>query len=156
WWSPDGKRIAFTRIDEARVPMQRRFEIQAGDVDIIEQRYPATGTNNVDIRLGVIAVDRSDDAGGIDWIDLGPSTDIYLPHVTWLLYSACMGFRLQRPDPRCLDLIKASLGYDRKRVLLTETSETWINLSHDLRPLADGGFVWSSERDGYRHLYLHG
>ncbi len=155
WWSPDGKRIAFTRIDEARVPLQRRFEIQAGDVDIIEQRYPAAGQNNVDIRLGVVAIDGDDDARTVDWIDLGPSTDIYLPRVTWRPDSAAVWFQRQSRNQRRLELIEANLADGRQRVLLTETSETWINLSNDLKPLVDGGFIWSSERDGYRHLYVH-
>jgi dipeptidyl-peptidase-4 len=157
WWSPDGKRIAFTRIDEARVPMQRRFEIQAGDVDIIEQRYPATGQNNVDIRLGVVTIADDDNDGEreVAWIDLGPSTDIYLPRVNWRPDSAAMWFQRQSRNQRRLELIEANLANGRQRILLTETSETWINLSHDLEPLADGGFVWSSERDGYRHLYVH-
>src|SRR5690606_28134809 len=43
----------------------------------------------------------------------------------------------------------------RQQVLLTETAGTWINLHDDLRFLADGSFVWASERDGWKRLYLH-
>ncbi len=153
WWSADGRRIAYARFDEARVPVQRRFEIQAGDVDIIEQRYPGTGENNVDIQLGVIAVDATD--ANVDWIDLGPSTDIYLARVHWRPDGEALWFQRQSRDQRRLELVEADLASGQQRVLLTENAETWINLHHDLRPLAAGGFLWSSERDGWRHLYLH-
>ncbi len=153
WWSPDGKRIAYVRVDEARVPMQRRFEIQAGSVDIIEQRYPAAGENNADVRLGVIAVD--DAKPSTSWIDLGPSTDIYLARVNWRADGGAVWFQRQSRDQRRLELIEAIPGDGRQRVLLTETADTWVNLHDDLRPLRDGRFLWSSERDGFRHLYVH-
>jgi dipeptidyl-peptidase-4 len=41
------------------------------------------------------------------------------------------------------------------RVILTETSPHWVALSDDMKPLKDGGFLWSSERSGYKHLYLY-
>jgi dipeptidyl-peptidase-4 len=154
WWSPDGSAIAFTRIDEARVPLQQRFEIQAGAVDTVEQRYPAAGTRNVDIQLGVVAV--GDEAPAVEWIDLGPSTDIYLARVDWRDDGKAVLFQRQSRDQRRLELIEAELDGGRQRVLLTETATTWINLHNDLRPLPDGRFIWSSERDGWRHLYLHG
>jgi len=44
-----------------------------------------------------------------------------------------------------------------QRVLVTETSPTWINLNNDLTFLKDGkSFLWGSERSGYHHLYLYG
>lgn len=153
WWSPDGRRIAYARFDEARVPVQTRFEIQAGGVDLIEQHYPAPGENNVDIRLGVIEVDR--DGAQTDWLDLGPSTDIYLARVHWRGDGEAVWFQRQSRDQRRLELIEAELASGQQRVLLTENADTWINLHHDLRLLADGGFLWTSERDGWRHLYVH-
>src|SRR5690606_160038 len=42
----------------------------------------------------------------------------------------------------------------RQRTLVTETSDTWVPLHDDLRFLADGRFLWSSERDGFEHLYI--
>ena len=38
--------------------------------------------------------------------------------------------------------------------MLTETSDHWINLHHDLKFLKDAkSFIWASERDGFKHLY---
>ena len=43
-----------------------------------------------------------------------------------------------------------------QRVLLTENSDTWIDLNDDLRFLPGGKrFIWGSDRSGYHHLYLY-
>src|SRR5690606_10292604 len=42
----------------------------------------------------------------------------------------------------------------RAQTIFTETSDSWLNLTDNLRPLKDGRLIWSSERDGYSHLYL--
>src|SRR5690606_35754555 len=56
-----------------------------------------------------------------------------------------------------LDLVMVDAATLRQTPLLQETSKTWTNLHSDLRFLADGqAFIWASERDGYKHLYLHG
>ncbi len=39
--------------------------------------------------------------------------------------------------------------------VLSETSDVWINLHDMFRPLDSGGFIWASERTGFRHLYLY-
>ena len=63
WWAPDESRIAFTRIDESPVIASKRYEYGADGVTVVEQRYPAAGTDNVLIRLGVVGVQN----GKIRW-----------------------------------------------------------------------------------------
>ncbi len=152
WWSPDGTRIAFLRVDNSPVQLTRRFEIRADEIEIIEQRYPFTGTPNVSYRLGVVEVE----SGEIDWIDLGEEPDIYIPRVAWLPDGKRLSFQRQSRDQKRLELVIADLASETTRVVLTETADTWINLHDDLR-FIDGmdAFLWSSERDGYRHLYLY-
>ena len=53
WWSPDDTRIAYTRVDEARIPETERFEINARNVVVVRQRYPFTGAANVPVQLFV-------------------------------------------------------------------------------------------------------
>ena len=59
WWSPDDSRIAYTRVDEARIPEVERFEINARNVVMVRQRYPFTGAANVPVQLFVASVRRS-------------------------------------------------------------------------------------------------
>ena len=180
WWAPDDSAIAYARIDETPVPVQRRFEIYADRTDVVEQRYPAAGDPNVLVELFVakpaaFASAPGSVEGRIDTrsgpqtvklqttmgpprpqrIDLGPERDIYLARVDWR-DPQHLTFQRQSRDQRTLDLIEVDLAANTQRSLQRETAATWIPLHHNLRFLRDGGLLWSSERSGFMHLYRYG
>ncbi|ASR43313.1 peptidase S9 [Xanthomonas citri pv. mangiferaeindicae] len=149
WWAPDDSAIAYARIDESPVPVQKRYEVYPDRTDVVEQRYPAAGDDNVRISLHVVAPQ----GGAATAIDLGSDPDIYLARVQWR-DAQRLTFQRQSRDQQTLELIEATLATGRQRTLLVERSRTWVPLHDDLRFLADGRFVWSSERDGFQHLYV--
>lgn len=152
WWAPDDSAVAFIRVDESPVQIAERFEIHAEDFEVYEQRYPATGTPNVLVKLGVIAPDGS----GLRWMDTGEETDIYLARVDWFPDGEYLAVQRQSRDQQTLDLLKVNTRDGESRVLLTETSDTWINLHNELGFLESRPeFIWSSERSGHVHLYLY-
>ncbi|MBA3928555.1 MAG: S9 family peptidase [Xanthomonas sp.] len=150
WWAPDDTAIAFARIDETPVPLVKRYEVYPDRTEVIEQRYPAAGDDNVLVQLGVIAP-----KGGATprWIDLGAEQDIYLARVDWRDPQR-LTFQRQSRDQKTLELIETTLATGKQRTLVTETSTTWVPLHNDLRFLKNGRFLWSSERHGFEHLYL--
>ncbi|MFW5927093.1 MAG: S9 family peptidase, partial [Wenzhouxiangella sp.] len=152
WWSPDGSRIAFLRIDESPIETTRRYEIEADEIGMVEQRYPYAGTDNVTYRLGVVEIE----SGEITWIDLGEEEDIYIPRVKWLPDGERLAFQRQSRDQKTLELLLADPDDGSARAIVTEQSDTWVNLHDDLHFLEDmPAFIWSSERDGHNHLYLY-
>ena len=150
WWAPDDSAIAFARIDESPVPVQKRYEVYPDRTAVVEQRYPAAGDRNVLVRLLVAPVGRT---GATREIDLGKQQDIYLARVDWRGADR-LTFQRQSRDQHKLELIETDLASGKQRTLQTETSKTWVPLHNDLRFLADGRILWSSERSGFEHLYL--
>jgi dipeptidyl-peptidase-4 len=150
WWSPDESHIAFTRVDEAPVLTISRSEIYAESIKIIEQKYPQAGTDNAVITLGIKAIDGSNP----QWVDLGENTDIYLARVDWM-NADTLTFQKQSRDQKTLSLIAYSLASQETRSLVNEVSNTWLNLHFDLTFLDNEQFIWASERDGFKHLYLY-
>jgi len=150
WWAPDDSAIAFARIDETPVPVQKRYEVYPDRTEVVEQRYPAAGDHNVLVKLGVIAPKAN---AAAKWVDLGSEQDIYLARVDWRDPQR-LTFQRQSRDQHKLELIEADLANGRQRVLQTETSNTWVPLHDDLRFLKDGRILWNSERSGYEHLYV--
>ncbi|KRG72116.1 peptidase S9 [Pseudoxanthomonas dokdonensis] len=150
WWAPDDSAIAFARIDETPVPVQKRFEVYPDRTEIVEQRYPAAGDANVLVKLGVVSP-----AGGTTrWLDLGDNPDIYLARVDWR-DPRHPTFQRQSRNQRTLELIEADLDSGKQRTLITETSKAWVPLNNNLRFLDDGRILWSSEKSGFEHLYLY-
>jgi dipeptidyl-peptidase-4 len=150
WWAPDDSAIAFARIDESKVPVQKRYEVYPDRTEVVEQRYPAAGETNVAIQLATIAPKPG---AAPQWIDLGKNPDIYLTRVDWR-DPQHLTFQRQSRDQRTLELIEVALAAGSQRTLITETAKTWVPLHNSLYFLKDGRFVWSSERSGFEHLYV--
>ena len=150
WWSPDEKNIAFLRVDESPVQTVVRNEIYAEKIELIEQRYPATGTNNAHIQLAITDIKGKKTR----FIDIGDDQDIYIARVKWFNDSSHLSYQIQSRDQKKLILKAYHVKKRRQKTLLSETSEQWINLHKDLIFLDDNKtFIWASERDGFKHLY---
>lgn len=148
WWSEDEKKIAYIQVDESPVSITQRYEINAENIEIVKQRYPYAGAANVIVKLAILDLS----SGKSQWIDLGENTDIYLPRVKWLPDSATLSYQLMSRNQQHLSLNFATLNGNNTQVL-QESSKTWLNLHNDLYFLKKTGFIWASERDGYKHLY---
>jgi dipeptidyl-peptidase-4 len=151
WWSPEDRRIAVERFDEASVGIVTRAAIGASGTTTFEQRYPVAGSPNVDVSLFVI----DPDGGNRIQVDLGPERDIYLARVDWAPDGGTLYVqRIDRGQTR-LDMLAVDPATGKSRVLFSETAapDHWINLSDNYRFLRDGSLIWWSERDGFGHLY---
>ena len=149
WWSPDGTRLAFLQFDTSTVNPAPITGDSFLYPELELQRYPKAGTSNSKVRLGVV------DLGGTDpvWLDTGDA-DSYLVRAGWTPAGEVWVQRLNR-DQTILDLLAADPESGASRVLVSDEDPTWINIRDDLRFLSDGRFLWTSERDGWRHLYLY-
>jgi dipeptidyl-peptidase-4 len=149
-WSPDGRRIAFWRFDQSPIPFYRlENNLATPYPEVFPYRYPKAGEPNSKVRLGVI------DAGGgaPTWLPVGDDPDVYLPRMDWLGADTLAVQRMNRHQNR-VELLLAPADGRQPRTVLTESDSAWVDIDDDLTWLDDGRFVWSSERDGFNHLYL--
>jgi len=153
WWSPDSSQIAYLEMDERHVTQYPSIDYLSLVGEIRTMRYPKAGGANPIVRVGVVPVS----GGETRWIDLGRDSNIYVARVAWLRDSKRLAIeRLNRAQNK-LELLFADAADGRAQVVLVEEDKYWINLSDDLYFFRDGRqFLWSSERDGFRHLYLYG
>lgn len=152
WWSPDSSAIAYLEMDERKVSRYPMVDFASPSGEAEMQRYPVAGGANPIVRVLVASLNDGEPRA----MDTGAETDIYIPRVNWLADSKHLGIqRLNRTQTR-LDLLIADTATGSTRAALTENDDYWINVSDDLFFLKDGKrFLWSSERSGYRHLYLY-
>ena len=149
WWSPDDRRIAVARVDESPVATVTRAAIGVDGTRVYAQRYPKAGTPNARVDLFVFDVAT----GAQVKVDLGPDADIYLARVNWTAAGDALLVQRETRDQTRLDVLRVDPATGKSTLLFSETAKTWVNLSDDLKPLADGSLIWTSERDGNRHLY---
>ncbi len=149
WWSPDDSRIAVARVDESGVAVVSRAAIGADGTKVYDQRYPRAGAANAVVQLFVMRADGT----GLARVDLGTNDDIYLARVDWAADGKTLYVQRQSRNQKTLDLLRVDPSTGASSVVFTERAKTWLNLHDNFRTLADGSILWSSERDGFSHLY---
>jgi dipeptidyl-peptidase-4 len=103
-------------------------------------------------KIGVIDLE----SGKTTWIDTGADTDVYLARMEWAdSPSELIIQRLNRHQNRN-DLLLADAATGKSRTLLSDTDKAWVEIDADPAFINDGKqFIWASEEDGYKHLYLY-
>ena len=152
WWSPDESTIALTKVDMSPVEVVTRNEIYADSIKLIDQRYPYAGTDNILINLGFIDVNSPADQ--IRWVDLGKDKDIYLTRGKWLPDSKNFSYQWQTRNQQQQQLVFVNSNSLQRHPIITETSDTWVNIQDGLK-FIEQGFLWTSELDGFKHIYLY-
>ncbi|XP_057951600.1 uncharacterized protein LOC131146203 [Malania oleifera] len=166
WWSLDCRFIAFTEVDSSGVPLFRIMHQGKSSVGLEAQEdhaYPFAGASNVKVRLGVVSVR----GGPVSWMDLlcgggdqNNNDEEYLARVNWMHGNILIAQVLNRRHTK-LKVVKFDIRTGQRKVLLVEEHDTWVNLHDCFTPLDkgvtkySGGFIWASEKTGFRHLYLH-
>ena len=152
YWSPDSKQIAFYTFDESQVP---EYDMQEwGDLYPKEYRfkYPKAGEKN-----SVVSVSSYDVASArTTKLDVGPEPDQYIPRVMWTQVPNTLSIqRLNRLQNK-LEILHGDASTGQTRVVLTDTNPAYVEINDDLKYLAGGKqFIFTSEKDGFQHLYLH-
>ncbi|GAB3503417.1 S9 family peptidase [Spirosoma knui] len=158
-WSPDSRKVAWIRFDESRVP---EYDMQLwGGLYPVEYRfkYPKAGEANSIVTVWIADVATGKKVQAQTGRSVEPSeTDMYLPRIQWTKNSNLLSIRRLNRLQNKLDLLHVSASTGQATTVLTETSPTYVDLefTDDLTYLQDGkSFIWSSERSGFKHLYLY-
>lgn len=152
WWSPDGKFIAYLQIDNTPVKVFRFPKYLSPYTEIEEQEYAKAGEANTIVKVGVVSVE----GGTTQWLDLGSDTSSYIARVDWLPDSRRIAIQRQSRNQDTLDLLFCNSETGASKLIVREIDQRWVSL-HDNLSFIEGGeeFIWSSERDGFQHLYLY-
>jgi dipeptidyl-peptidase-4 len=152
WWSPDSSAIAYFEMDERKVAKYPLVDFSSPTGEAEEEPYPPAGGGNPIMRVLVAPVS----GGEARAMDTGENADVYIARVNWLTDSKHLAIQRLNRQQTVLDLLIADTTNGQTRTVLNETDQYWININNDLHFLKDGKrFLWSSERSGYRHLYLY-
>jgi dipeptidyl-peptidase-4 len=158
WWSPDSSAIAFLRLDETGVPIYTLVDDVESPARVETSPYPRAGDTNPTVKLGVAKLGAEKPA----WVDLSKYAggDFLIVEVAWSPKSD-LSFQVQDREQTWLDLdsVQGASGEPKGGTLaapstiLRETTKTWAAVNGPPKWLADGSFLWFSEKTGWQQLY---
>lgn len=150
FWSPDGKKIAFYRFDETEV---EQFSMDVYGTLYPSQdvfKYPKAGELNAKVTINVYDSETQKTTP----IDLGKYE--YIPRIKWTKSNNSLSVQRMNRHQNVLDLILINTRDYSQNIILNETTETYIDITDNLTFLNNKKqFIWTSERDGYNHIYLY-
>ena len=153
-WSPDGKSIAYWQLDAEGV---RDFYL-INDTDdlypkIIPIQYPKAGTTNSAGRVGAVSAE----GGATRWLEVpGDPRNNYIARMNWAASSSELVLqqlnRLQNTNRVFIGDVRSG----QVKNVLTDRDDAWVDIQgDDIEWIEDGKrFIWVSEQDGWRHVYL--
>ena len=154
WWSPDGKKLAFMRFDDTKVPM---FPINGstGQHGYTEKtRYPKAGDPNPEVRVGFVPAE----GGKVVWADFNEKTDQYFGTPFWSFDSSSMMVQWMDRGQDNLKFYAVNPENGTKKEIYDEKQSAWIDLSDDERIeyLKDNKhYILKSDKTGWAHFYLY-
>ena len=147
-WSGDSKNIAFLRFDETEVPTFSMDIVGTGLYPTQQVfKYPKAGENNSVVSLNLYHV--SD--GKTTKIDLGNYE--YIPRIKWTNNSEILSVMTLNRHQNDLKLYAVNSVNFTSKVILNETDKAYVDIQDNLTFLNDNSFIWTSEKDGFNHIY---
>ena len=151
-WSPDGTRIAYWQLDRSPVGTFHLVDETRLYPELVPIRYPKAGTPNSAVRVGSLEL-----ATGITtWFDVDPDHGYYIARMDWASSPGEVAIQTLNRHQNRLEILLGDAATGETRTLLVEEDEAWVDVNDDLVWI-DGGerFLWTSDRDGWRHLYRY-
>lgn len=148
-WAPDGKKIAFLRFDESDVREWTMPVYSATYPELYKFKYPKAGEVNAKVTLHVHFLDRGETRS----YDVDPGSEHYLPRIQWTNDASVLTVQRLNRHQNHLELLSININSGETKTLVDERSDTWLDVDNDLRFLADNSFLWTSDNDGFNHIY---
>jgi dipeptidyl-peptidase-4 len=151
-WSADSKKLAYIRFDESQVP---EFSMSMFHKDLyptIETfKYPKAGEKNSLVTLHIYDVNSA----ATKAINLDNYSDFYIARMKWTTDANVLSAQVLNRHQDNLDLLFIDGNSGTTKVILNEKDKAYVDVTDNLTFLKDNSFIWTSEKDGFNHIYLY-
>ena len=152
YWSPDSKRLAFYRFDERRV---KQYNMQMwGELypETYTYKYPKAGEENSIVDVLVYDLNTKETRK----LDVGSENDQYIPRIQWTKDATRLAVMRMNRLQNKLEIISFDVTTGAHTTLYEEQADTYVEVPDTWIFLKDGRhYLLTSERDGYKHIYMH-
>ncbi|TDE31209.1 S9 family peptidase [Flavobacterium ranwuense] len=151
-WSADSKKVAYIRFDESQVP---EFSMSMFGKELYPMvqtfKYPKAGEKNALVSLHIYDVNSNE----VKNINLGNYDDFYIARMKWTNDANTLSAQVLNRHQNNLDLLFIDGNSGAAKVVLNEKDKAYIDVTDNLTFLKDNSFIWTSEKDGFNHIYLY-
>ena len=163
FWSPDGQKLAFYRMDQSKVTDYPQVDIDTRIATCKPDKYPMAGGNTHHVTVGVYDLTTGQTTylntpnGSVSGDSIATSVP-YLTNIAWGPDSKTIYlFELNRDQNDCRLVSYDAATGNRLAELDRETHDKYVEPLHPIQflPWDNGKFILQSQRDGYNHLYLY-
>ena len=162
FWSPDGQRLAFYRMDQSMVADYPQVDIDTRIASYEPDKYPTAGETSHQVTVGVYDITTNKtiflNTPIIQNNQNNQDTPVYFTNIAWSPDSKTIYmFELNRDQNDCRLVSYDAITGEKKAERYRETSEKYVEPMHPIQflPWDDNLFILQSQRDGYNHLYLY-
>lgn len=149
-WNKDGTKLAYIKFDESEV---NEFSMDVYGKDLYPSqyqfKYPKAGEDNAKVSLHIYDLNTKKTAT----IALGDYEDFYIPRIKWTNKANTLSVQVLNRHQNKLDLIFVDATTNQAKVVMTDTDKAYVDVTDNLTFLSDNSFIWTSEKDGYNHIY---
>ena len=150
-WNPDGTKLAYLKFDESQVPefsmdlYGRYGQSLYPKQDVF--KYPKAGEENAEVSLYLYDVVAKTNSK----INVGSYE--YLPRLKWTQDNNLLSVQTLNRHQNALNLYFVDAETNDSELILTETDEAYVDVTDDLTFLNNNSFIWTSEKEGWKHIY---
>ncbi|MDG2431494.1 S9 family peptidase [Flavobacterium sp.] len=151
-WSADSKKLAYIRFDESEVPEFSMSMFQKNLYPTVETfKYPKAGEKNAVVSLHLVDINTN----ATKKVDLGKYNDFYIARMQWTKDANVVSAQVLNRHQDNLDLLFIDGNSGKATVVLNEKDKAYVDVTDNLTFLKDNSFIWTSEKDGFNHIYLY-
>ena len=164
FWSPDGQRLAFYRMDQTMVADYPQVDIFPREATYEPDKYPMAGMTSHDVTIGVYDLQSGKTVylktpkGSTSGDSTDTATPVYFSNIAFSPDGKTVYlFELNRDQNDCRLVSYSAETGERLAELYRETSKKYVEPLHPIQflPWDDSKFIMQSQRDGFNHLYLY-
>ena len=153
FWSPEGKYLAFYRMDQSMVTDYPQVNTTTRTATLEPDKYPMAGMTSHKVTVGIY----NPESGKTVYLDAGDPTDRYFTNISWAPDEENIYVIEVNRDQNYAQLVKYDAETGKKiGVLYEESHPKYVEPQHPLTflPWDETKFIYQSQRDGFNHLYL--
>jgi len=149
-WNGNSDKLAFLRFDETEVP-EFSMDMYGKGLYPTQQvfKYPKAGEKNALISLHIFNLNTKKSAQ----VDLKEKAQYYIPRIEWTNNSNALAVTTLNRHQNNLNLLFVNGSTLESFIVLNEKDAAYVDITDNLTFLKDNSFLWTSEKDGFNHIY---